>query len=70
MFTSNDLSPGVLHVSCLGHKELERKNLATHLEHTVDKKGNLIFRYIYPGDRKREDTFDKYSKNGKIQLIL
>ncbi|XP_053381113.1 signal transducer and activator of transcription 6-like [Mercenaria mercenaria] len=43
-----------------GHKKLKEKNLANILKMTHDVKPGKIYQYLYPGDRTREETFDKY----------
>jgi hypothetical protein len=48
-----------------GHKKLKEKNLANILKATQEVKSGKIYQYLYPGDKTREETFDKYCDKGK-----
>ena len=47
-----------------GHKKLKEKNLANILKATMDSNSGVIYQYLYPGDKTREETFDKYCNKG------
>lgn len=49
-----------------GHKKLKEKNLANVLKETQETKSGKIYQYLYPGDRTREDLFDKYCAEAAI----
>ncbi|KAL4218777.1 T-helper 1 cell lineage commitment [Mactra antiquata] len=49
-----------------GHGKLKNLNLAYLLMETVDKNCTKIYQYVYPGKRRREDTFDKHSKEETV----